>query len=121
MEEIFVGKQPIRFSRHTDKLFIDMDWEAKTVVGEYLIIECYRVLDPDTYTSIWGDWWLRQYTTALFKRQWGENLSKFSGMQLPGGVQFNGEQIKQEAVEEVRRLEEEVVNNFSMPAMDMIG
>lgn len=121
MEEIFVGKQPIRFSRHTDKLFIDMDWEAKTVVGEYLIIECYRVLDPDTYPSIWGDWWLRQYTTALFKRQWGENLSKFSGMQLPGGVTFNGEQIKQEAVEEIRKIEEEVVNNFSMPAMDMIG
>jgi len=121
MEEIFVGKQPIRFNRHTDKLFIDMDWSERTVVGEYLIIECYRQLDPDVHTSVWGDWWLRRYTTALFKKQWGENLKKFEGMQLPGGVQFNGQQIWNEADEEIRNLEEEVVNRYSMPAMDMIG
>lgn len=121
MEEIFVGKQPLRFNRHMDRLFIDMDWNTRTVVGEYLVIEAYRALDPDTYTSVWGDWWLRQYTTQLFKRQWGENLKKFEGMQLPGGVQFNGQQIWQEADEEIKRLEEEVVNRYSMPAMDMIG
>lgn len=121
MEEIFVGKQPLRFNRHMDRLFIDMDWNTRTVVGEYLIIEAYRVLDPDTYTSVWGDRWLRTYCTQLFKRQWGENLKKFEGMQLPGGVQFNGQQIWSEADEEIKRLEEEVVNNYSMPAMDMIG
>lgn len=121
MEEIFVGKQPLRFNRHMDRLFIDMDWETRTVVGEYLVIEAYRTLDPDTFTSVWGDWWLRQYTTQLFKRQWGENLKKFEGMQLPGGVQFNGQQIWQEADEEIKRLEEEVVNRYSMPVMDMIG
>ena len=121
MEEIFVGKQPLRFNRHMDRLYIDMDWTTRTVVGEYIIIEAYRVLDPDTYTSVWGDWWLRQYTTQLFKRQWGENLKKFEGMQLPGGVQFNGQQIWSEADEEIKRLEEEVVNRYSMPAMDMIG
>jgi hypothetical protein len=121
MEEIFVGKQPLRFNRHMDRLFIDMDWNTRTVVGEYIIIEAYRALDPDTYTSVWGDWWLRQYTTQLFKRQWGENLKKFEGMQLPGGVQFNGQQIWNEAEEEIKRLEEEVVNRYSMPAMDMIG
>ena len=71
MEEIFVGKQPLRFNRHMDRLFIDMDWNTRTVVGEYLIIEAYRVLDPDTYTSVWGDRWLRTYCTQLFKRQWG--------------------------------------------------
>jgi hypothetical protein len=121
MEEIFVGKQPLRFNRHMDRLFIDMDWNTRTVVGEYLIIEAYRVLDPNTYTSVWGDRWLRTYCTQLFKRQWGENLKKFEGMQLPGGVQFNGQQIWSEADEEIKRLEEEVVNNYSMPAMDMIG
>jgi hypothetical protein len=121
MEEIFVGKQPIRFNRHMDRLYIDMDWTARTVVGEYIIIEAYRQLDPDTYTSVWGDWWLRQYTTQLFKRQWGENLKKFEGMQLPGGVQFNGQTIWTEADEEIKRLEEEIVNRYSMPAMDMIG
>jgi hypothetical protein len=121
LEEVFVGKQPLRFNRHMDKLFIDMDWETRTSVGEYIIIEAYRVLDPDTYTSVWGDWWLRQYATQLIKRQWGENLKKFEGMQLPGGVQFNGQQIWNEADEEIKRLEEEIVSRYSMPAMDMIG
>jgi len=79
LEEIFVGKQPIRFNRHKDQLNIDMDWESDVLIGEYIIIEAYRILDPSTYTDIWSDWWLRQYTTSLFKRQWGENLKKFEG------------------------------------------
>jgi len=120
LEEILVGKQPLRFNRHTDKLYIDMDWN-RVSVGEYIIVECYQVLDPDTYTSVWGDWWLRQYATALIKRQWGENMKKFEGMQLPGGVTFNGQTIWSEAQEEILRLEEEVQKKFSMPAMDMIG
>jgi len=120
LEELFVGRKPIRFSRHTDRLNIDMDWK-QVQVGEYIIIECYKILDPDTYTSVWGDWWLRQYCTALIKRQWGENMKKFEGMQLPGGVTFNGQAIWQEANEEVQKLEEEVQKKFSMPAMDMIG
>lgn len=121
MQEIFVGQQPLRFARHTDRVYIDTDWEAKLTIGEYLVIECYKVLDPTTYTSVWGDWWLRQYTTQLFKRQWGENLKKFEGMQLPGGVTFNGQVIWQEANEEIQRLEEEIVTRYSMPVMDMIG
>jgi len=121
MQEIFVGQQGIRFNRHTDKLYIDMDWDAKVTAGEYLIVECYKVLNPDTHTSVWGDWWLRQYTTQLIKRQWGENLKKFEGMQLPGGVQFNGSAIWGEAEEEIKRLEEEIISKFSMPVMDMIG
>jgi len=120
LEEILVGKQPLRFNRHTDKLYIDMDWN-RVSVGEYIIVECYQVLDPDTYTSVWGDWWLRQYATALIKRQWGGNMKKFEGMQLPGGVTFNGQTIWSEAQEEILRLEEEVQKKFSMPAMDMIG
>ena len=121
MEEIFVGKQPLRYNRHMDRMYLDMDWSARVTEGEYLIIECYRTLDPDTYTDVWGDWWLRQYATQLIKRQWGENLKKFEGMQLPGGVQFNGQQIWSEADEEIKRLEEEIVSRYSMPAMDMIG
>lgn len=121
MEEIFVGKQPLRFNRHMDRLYIDMDWVARAPVGTYLIIEAYRTIDPDTYTDVWGDWWLRQYATQLFKRQWGENLKKFEGMQLPGGVTFNGQKIWEEADQEIKKLEEEVINKYSMPAMDMIG
>lgn len=121
LEELLVGKQPLRYNRHSDKIHIDMDWSLRAPVGTYIIIECYKVLDPDTNTGVWGDWWLRQYTTALIKRQWGENLKKFEGMQLPGGVTFNGQTIWQEATEEIQKLEEEVQKNFSMPAMDMIG
>ena len=120
LEEILVGKQPLRFNRHTDKLHIDMDWN-RVSVGEYIIIECYQILNPDENTSVWGDWWLRQYATALIKRQWGENMKKFEGMQLPGGITFNGQTIWSEAQEEILRLEEEVQKKFSMPAMDMIG
>ena len=119
LEEILVGKQPLRFSRHTDKLHIDMDWSLRTSVGQYIIVECYQIITANA--SVWGDWWLRQYTTALIKRQWGENLKKFEGMQLPGGVTFNGQTIWQEATEEIQKLEEEVQKNYSMPAMDMIG
>ena len=121
MQELFVGKQLIRFNRHTDKLYIDMDWEAKVIEGEYIIIECYRTVDPDTYSDVWGDRWLLKYAIQLMKRQWGTNLKKFTGMQLPGGVTFNGEQIYQEADEEIKRLEEEMINTYSMPTWDMIG
>ena len=121
MEEIFVGKQGIRFNRHTDRLYVDMDWSLRATVGEYIIVECYRVLDPDVYTSVWGDWWLRQYTTQLIKRQWGENLKKFEGLQMPGGLTFNGQKIWEEATEEQRNLEAEVLNSYSLPVMDMEG
>ena len=121
MQELFVGKQLFRFNRHTDQLHIDMDWEAKVTAGEYIIIECYRVADPDSFADVWGDRWLRKYATQLIKRQWGTNLKKFTGMQLPGGLTFNGEQIYQEADEEIKRLEEEMINTYSIPTYDMIG
>lgn len=86
-----------------------------------MIIECYRIVDPDTYTDVWKDRWLLRYGTALIKKQWGENLSKFQGMQLPGGLTFNGEQIKQEATQEIDKLEEEMTSSYSLPVNDLIG
>jgi len=121
LNELFVGKQLFRFNRHTDKLYIDMDWSEKVKVGEIIIIKCYRVADPDDYADVWGDRWLRKYATQLIKRQWGTNLKKFSGMQLPGGLTFNGDQIYNEAEEEIKRLEEEMINTYSLPSYDMIG
>lgn len=121
MQELFVGKQLIRFNRHTDRLYIDMDWAANVSSGESIIIDCYKTVDPATYADVWSDRWLRKYCTQLIKRQWGNNLKKFTGMQLPGGVTFNGEQIYQEADEEIRRLEEEMINTYSLPTYDMIG
>jgi len=121
LEEIFVGKKPLRFQRHKNRLHIDMDWNNDVQVGQYIIIECYRILDPDTYTDVYGDMWLRNYATQLIKRQWGENLKKFEGMQLPGGLQFNGQQIWNEANDEVLRMEQEVTTNYGGIVMDMVG
>tara|TARA_X000001382_G_scaffold23576_1_gene14497 strand:+ start:7256 stop:7993 length:738 start_codon:yes stop_codon:yes gene_type:complete len=119
LEEIFVGKKPIRFSRHTNKLRVDSLFEQNP--GEFLIIECYRILDPDTFTEVYGDIWLRRYATALIKRQWGENLKKFEGMQLPGGITFNGQKIWEEATEEINKLEEEMISSYSLPVADFMG
>lgn len=120
LEQLLVGQQPIRYNRHTDKLYVDMDWN-KVNVGNYLIVEAYQVLNPDTYTDAWSDRWLSRYATALIKRQWGTNLSKFTGMTLPGGVQFNGDKIYNDAVEEIEKMEREMATSYSLPAFDMIG
>jgi len=120
LEQLLVGQQPIRYNRHTDRLHIDMDWN-KVNVGNFLIVEAYQVLDPETYTDAWGDRWLSRYATALIKKQWGSNLTKFSGLQLPGGVQFNGDKIYNDAVNEIEAMEKDMSTNYSLPAYDMIG
>lgn len=118
--ELLVGKQPIRYSRHKDRLHIDTDWN-NIRVGEYLLIEAYEVIDPNTWTDAWNDRWLQNYCTALIKRQWGSNLTKFSGLQLPGGVQFNGEKIYNDAVDEITKMEQEMISSYSLPVSDMVG
>ena len=120
IEEMLVGKQPLRYNRHQNRLSIDMDW-GKVTVGDYIIAEVYKKLDPDTYTDVYNDRWLQRYVTCLFKIQWGSNLTKFVGMQLPGGVQFNGEQILQQGLDEKQRLEEEMISSYSLPVHDMTG
>lgn len=118
--EMLVGKQPIRYNRHTDKLYVDMDWKSVNV-GEYLLVEAYEVIDPDVYTDAWGDRWLQEYATAKIKYQWGTNLTKFIGLSLPGGVQFNGEKILNDAKDEITKLEQEMISSYSLPVSDMIG
>ena len=118
--ELLVGQQPIRYNRHTNKMHIDMDW-TKIDVGQYLLIEAYEVIDPDTYTNAWGDRWLQEYTTQKIKYQWGSNLTKFTGMVLPGGVQFNGEKILDDAEKAIEKLEQEMISSYSLPVADMIG
>lgn len=120
VQELIVGKQPIRFNRHTDRLYIDMKWSTLNV-GEYLLVEAYQVVDPESYSDAYGDRWLQNYTTAKIKYQWGANLTKFSGMQLPGGLTFNGDKIMDDAMQEISRMEEEMVASYSLPALDMIG
>lgn len=120
VQELLVGQQPIRYNRHRNRLHIDTDWNDLKV-GEFLLIEAYEVVDPDTWTDAWGDRWLQQYATAKIKMQWGNNLKKYEGMQLPGGIMFNGQKIYDEAKEEIEKLETEMITSYSLPVMDMIG
>ena len=120
MNELLVGKQPIRYSRHKDRLHVDMDWNT-VAVGEFLLVEAYEVVDPETWTDAYNDRWLQNYATTLIKEQWGSNLTKFTGMSLPGGVQFNGEKIYDDAVAERKKLEDEMISSYSLPVLDMIG
>ena len=97
-----------------------MDWNIINV-GDYLILECYQVVDPDVFSKGYNERWLQNYATVLIKEQWGSNLKKFEGMQMPGGLKFNGQKIYDEARQERSEMEREMINGFSMPVHDMIG
>lgn len=120
IKEILVGRQPIRYSRHKNRLYVDMDWD-KVRADQYLLISAYEVIDPDIYTDIWGDRWLQNYTIQKIKYQWASNLSKFTGMTLPGGVQFNADRMLTDAEAKLREMEEEMIVSYSLPVSDMIG
>jgi len=120
LTEMLVGKVPIRYTRHKNRLYVDTDW-GNLAVGSFLLVEAYEIVDPVLYTDAWNDRWLQNYATALIKRQWGSNLTKFTGMNLPGGVQFNGEKIYNDAVDEITKMEQEMISGYSLPVLDMIG
>ena len=122
LQHILVGETPIRFNQHQNRLYIDMDWENDVTADvDYLIIECYRKLDPTTYTDIYDDIYLKRYATALIKKQWGANLSKFGGVTMLGGVTMNGETLYTQAIEEQNKLEEQIQLAFELPINYMIG
>ena len=89
--------------------------------GDYLIIDCFRAMDPTDYTRVWNDSFLKPYATALIKRQWGQNLLKFQGVKLPGGTELNGRQIYDDAEKELTRIREIMSNTYELPPLDMIG
>ena len=121
LQHMLVGETPVRFNQHQNRLYIDMDWENKVDVDNFLIIDCYRKIDPSSFTDIFDDIYLKRYVTSLIKRQWGANLSKFSGVAMLGGVTMNGEQIYTQAIEEIQRLEEQIQLSFETPIDYMIG
>jgi hypothetical protein len=118
---LFSGETPIRFNRHTDKLYIDWDWSADIEVGEYIVIEGYIIVDPNTYTDIYNDRMLKKLATAYIKRQWAANMSKFAGMQLPGGVTMNGIAMYQDAMNEIKDIEELIRNTHEEPPQFLVG
>jgi hypothetical protein len=120
LEQMLVGQQPIRYNRHMNRLYVDMDWNIIST-GDYIVAEAYQIVDPDVYTDAWADRWLLRYATCLIKLQWGNNLKKFQGMQLPGGIQFNGQKIYEEALQERLDLEKEMITSYSLPVTDLIG
>ena len=121
LEHVLVGEIPIRFSQHQQRLYLDMDWNNDVKVDEYIIIECYRKLDPTSFTDVYNDMYLKRYATALIKRQWGANLSKFNGVTMLGGVTMNGDTLYSQAQEELQRLEEQIQLAFELPVNYMIG
>ena len=121
LDHILVGEKPLRFNQHDNRLYIDMDWSNDLTTDEYVVIECYRKLDPSTFTDVFNDIFLKRYVTALFKKQWGANLSKFNGVTMIGGVTLNGQQIYQEALQDVQKLEEEIRSTYELNPALMIG
>ena len=121
LQETFRGRPMIRFQRHQNRLYIDVNFFANFLVNEWVIVECFRILDPSVYTDIWSDRWLQRYTIALIKRQWGTNLSKYNGIALPGGVTLDGHAMLTEAKEEVTALEEELKSTYQLPIDFFVG
>jgi hypothetical protein len=115
LEQMFTGEVPIRFQRHMHKLFCDWGWGTSVNAGTVVIAECHALIKPEDYISVWNDRWLKEYATALIKRNWGANLMKFQGVQLPGGVMLNGDKIFEEANAEVLKLEQEMLDSYSLP------
>jgi|TARA_B100001741_G_C16500492_1_gene574449 hypothetical protein len=109
-----------RFNIRQDRLYIDVDW-AQINKDDYFVIDCFRILDPDDFTKVYNDQFLKRYFTALCKRQWGQNLIKFQGVQLPGGIQLNGRQIYDDGVAELAEIRSKMASDYEMPPLDMIG
>lgn len=115
LEIMFTGEVPIRFQRHMHRLFCDWGWGSAVKAGTVVIAECYALIKPEDFIAVWNDRWLKEYATALIKRNWGSNLMKFQGVQLPGGVMLNGETLYNDAVKDIERLEEEMISRYSLP------
>jgi|TARA_B100000035_G_scaffold7381_1_gene6418 hypothetical protein len=113
-------EKQIRFNQRQDRLYLDVDWSDVTK-DDYLIIDCYRLLDPNDFSRVWNDSFLKRYVTQLIKRQWGQNLMKFQGVKLPGGVELNGRQIYDDAQKELDSIREVMSNTYELPPLDMIG
>ncbi len=122
LEIFFTGEVPIRYQRHMKRLYIDWAWGASEApAGMVVVAECYATIDPNIYPDVWNDRWLKQYATALIKKNWGENIKKYQGVQMLGGIALNGQQIWDEADTEIRQLEQEMIDNYSGPLEFMMN
>ncbi len=120
MDFALTTQKQIRFNQRMDRLYLDIDWSTLTP-GDWLVMDCFRTLDPNDYARVWNDSFLKKYTTALLKKQWGQNLIKFQGVKLPGGVELNGREIYEDGVKELEIIREMMSNTYELPPLDMIG
>jgi hypothetical protein len=121
LDMILQGQRTIRFNRKMNRLYVECNWAETFLPGDYVVAECYRLLDPEIWTEVYNDLFLKRYATALIKRQWGENMKKFGGIQLPGGVVLNGQIIYDEAMQEIATIEQEMQLRYELPVDFMIG
>jgi hypothetical protein len=110
----------IRFNKRQDRLYLDIDWGSQAV-DTFIVLECYRALDPTSFTQVFNDSFVKKYLTALIKRQWGQNLSKFKGVKLPGGIELNGGEIFQQAEQELSDIKSRMSMEYELPPLDFIG
>lgn len=115
LNDMFIGDMQIRFNRYVNRLYLDTDWRNKLKPGDWIVAEAQRILDPANYSKIWSDRFLRDYATALVKRQWGQNLIKYEGVQMPGGITLNGRAIYDEGNREASQLEDQIQARFELP------
>lgn len=113
-------EKQIRFNQRMDRLYLDVDFDSLSE-NDFLIIDCYRLIDPNDYTRVYNDHFLKKYSTALLKKQWGQNLMKFQGVKLPGGIELNGRQIYDDAINDLAIIREQMSNTYEIPPLDMIG
>ena len=115
------GIKPTRYIATQNRLYLDMDWQADVLLDQYFVIKCWRGLDPLTWTEIYDNMWVKDYVSAKIKKQWGSNMTKFQNVQMPGGVTLNGEMIYNDAVQELKDLDEQLRQQWETPPLDMIG
>ena len=120
IDRLLTTDKQIRFNKTQGKLYIDIEWNNATV-EDYIIIDCYRALDPSTNQLVWNNYFLKRYATALIKRQWGQNLIKFQGVKLPGGIELNGRPIYDDAERELTELRQAMISEYELPPFDLIG
>ena len=120
IDHLLTTDKQIRFNKRQDRLYLDIDWGAQTV-DDFIVIDCYRILDPNSFTGVYNDSFLKKYLTSLIKRQWGQNLIKFGGVKLPGGIELNGRQLYDDAERELSELQSRMAMDYELPPYDFIG
>ena len=120
IDHLLTTEKQIRFNQRQDRLYLDIDWGAQQL-GDFMVIDCFRALDPDTFTQVYNDPFIKLYLTALIKRQWGQNLIKFKGTKLPGGIELNGREIYDDAIRDLDSIKQRMQQEYETPPLDMIG